>query len=171
MGKRNFYGKAGEGLTQDDDTKLNAHNEITGKLSESVKTVGTKDKNKRREQLREQLKMQHKNKLNAQKKKRLNKYIEHQLKREEKEILLKKLQETQIDTSILKSAKLIGTGKQTKREKLKEALELENEGRGTEATHDLLYEPRKVKAWEDTKFNYDDGRSKKRKYFNDRSIN
>lgn len=168
MGKRNFYGKAGEGLTQDDDTKLNAHNEITGKLSESVKTVGTKDKNKRREQLREQLKMQHKNKLNAQKKKRLNKYIEHQLKREEKEILLKKLQETQIDTSILKSAKLIGTGKQTKREKLKEALELENEGRGTEVTHDLLYEPRKVKAWEDTKFNYDDGRSKKRKYFNDR---
>lgn len=159
MGKRHFYGKADGLKAKHDDNSSDDRNESTTKAEELLKMEGSKGKNKRREQLREQLRKQYKTRLSTQKKKRLNKYIEHQLKREEKEILLKKLQQTQIDTSILKSAKLIGTGRQTKREKLTEALELEKEGKGTDATHDLLYEPRKVKTWEDTDFNYDDGRS------------
>ncbi|GMM28987.1 ATP-dependent RNA helicase [Martiniozyma asiatica (nom. inval.)] len=105
-----------------------------------------KEKSKKKRKLKEQLLEEQKEKVKKQKKKRLDKYIEHQLRREEKELLFKKLQETRIDTSIFKSAKLIGTGtKKTKREKLQEALEKERSGRGDEETSNLLYESREIK--------------------------
>lgn len=156
MAKKNFYGKA-------DFSKLDSSNEEENQQAENdqinnilnptnINAVSgiEKEKNSRKRKLKEKLLEQHKEKLSRQKKKRLDKYIEHQLKREEKEILLKKLEETRIDTSILRSAKLIGTGdKKTKKEKIIEALELERNGKGTKETQDLLYEERKIKNWKD----------------------
>ncbi|GMG32887.1 unnamed protein product [Ambrosiozyma monospora] len=109
------------------------------------------EKNKRKRKLKETLILQHKEKLSRQKKKRLDKYIEHQNQREEKQILFQKLQETKIDTSILKSTKLIGSGnKITKREQFLQALEQERQGKGDERTRDILYERREVKKWDDS---------------------
>ncbi|KAG7724277.1 hypothetical protein KL948_005331 [Ogataea haglerorum] len=109
-----------------------------------------REKSKRKRKLKESLLEQHKEKLSRQKKKRLDKYIEHQMKREEKEILLQKLSETRIDSSVLKSAKLIGTGThQTKRERFLEALEQEIQGKGDKETQDILYEQRTIKNWDD----------------------
>ena len=44
------------------------------------------------------------------KKKRLDKFIEHQLKKEEKKEIIKKLQDYKIDTSLLTSLKKLGSG-------------------------------------------------------------
>ncbi|KAH3668552.1 hypothetical protein OGAPHI_002306 [Ogataea philodendri] len=108
------------------------------------------EKSKRKRKMKEVLLEQHKDKISRQKKKRLDKYIEHQLKREEKELLLRKLGETRIDSSILKSAKLIGTGSQkTRRELFLDALEKEKQGKGNEETASILYEERTVAKWDD----------------------
>lgn len=119
----------------------------------------TAEKNKRKRKLL-QMAEQQQIKAAKVKKKRLDKYIEHQLKREEKEILLQKLKQTRIDTSILKSSKLIGVGdKLTKREKIVQAMEQERKGQGNEYTRGLLYDQREIKEMpEDEKVQakYDD---------------
>ncbi|CAK9440435.1 uncharacterized protein LODBEIA_P45350 [Lodderomyces beijingensis] len=88
-------------------------------------------------------------KISRAKKKRLDKYIEHQLKREEKKILLEKLAETKMDTSHLSALKDLGKGKLTKKEEMVEALELERQGRGDERTREILYEPREAHIMDD----------------------
>ncbi|WLF77461.1 putative ATP-dependent RNA helicase DHR1 [Lodderomyces elongisporus] len=98
-------------------------------------------------------------KISKAKKKRLDKYIEHQLKREEKKILLEKLSETRMDTSKLSALKELGKGKLTKKEEMIEALELERQGRGDDRTRDILYETREVKE-------YGDSDEDNRNYFN-----
>lgn len=156
MAKKNFYGKAGNKFSEETENveikneNINNDTSVSDNGENSTMTGIENEKNKRKRKLKEQLLEQHKEKLSRQKKKRLDKYIEHQLKREEKEILFKKLEETRIDTSILKSAKLIGTGdKKTKKEKIIEAMELERLGKSTPETKALLYEERQVKNWND----------------------
>lgn len=90
-----------------------------------------------------------KEKMSRAKKKRLDKYIDHQLKREEKKILLEKLAETKMDTSNFAALKELGKGKQTKKEEMIEALELERQGRGDEHTREILYEERDIKDFND----------------------
>lgn len=87
-------------------------------------------------------------KLSRAKKKRLDKYIDHQIKREEKKVLLEKLAETRVDTKALAPSKLLGTGKQTRREEIVEALDLEKQGLASDRTRNILYEEREVKEWE-----------------------
>ena len=88
-------------------------------------------------------------KMSRLKKKRLDKFIEHQLKKEEKKEIIKKLQDYKIDTSMLTSLKKLGQGRQTRKEEFAEALSLEKQGRGDERTGDILYEEREVKEWGD----------------------
>ncbi|KAI5951755.1 ECM16 [Candida jiufengensis] len=88
-------------------------------------------------------------KLSKSKKKRLDKYIEHQLKREERKTLLEKLAETKMDTSKLSALKELGKGKQTRKEQMIEALDLEQQGRGDEYTKGVLYEERDVKDFDE----------------------
>ncbi|CDK24396.1 unnamed protein product [Kuraishia capsulata CBS 1993] len=117
--------------------------------SEFIKPMSEEEKKVRKHRMEEELLSQQETKVSKNKKKRLDKYIEHQLKREEKQILFKKLEETRIDSSVLKSAKLLGTGNTlTKREQFQEAMTLESQGRGTEETKEFLYEEREVKAWD-----------------------
>ncbi|GME80514.1 unnamed protein product [[Candida] boidinii] len=148
MAKKNSYGKA----HNDDERKDNIipENKDFGGESGNLAPMSDEQKQNSKRKLKDVIANQHKEKLSRQKKKRLDKYIEHQLKREEKAILFKKLEETRIDSSILKSAKLIGTGRQTKREEFVEALQLEKQGRGDDRTKDILYEERTVKNWDDS---------------------
>ncbi|CAI4048376.1 ATP-dependent RNA helicase ECM16 SKDI_13G2580 [Saccharomyces kudriavzevii IFO 1802] len=87
-------------------------------------------------------------KVSRLKKKRLDKFIEHQLKREERKTIIDKLQDYKIDTSLLTSSKKLGEGRQTKREEFKEALSLERQGRGNEQTKEILYEEYEPKVWD-----------------------
>ncbi|KAF7998664.1 hypothetical protein HF325_006906 [Metschnikowia pulcherrima] len=88
-------------------------------------------------------------KMSRAKRKRLDKYIEHQIKREEKKVLMEKLAGTKMDTRTLAPLKLLGQGKQTRKEEMIEALELERQGRGDERTRDILYEEREIKDWDE----------------------
>lgn len=83
-------------------------------------------------------------KISGKKKKRLDKYIEHQIKREEKKELLDKLAQTKMDTEYFMPSKLLGTGRQTRKEQMIEALDLERQNRGNGWTREILYEERVV---------------------------
>lgn len=87
-------------------------------------------------------------KVSRLKKKRLDKFIEHQLKREEKKVIIEKLQDYKIDTSLMKSLKTLGQGRQTKKEAFQEALSLEKQGRGNHSTSEILYEEHETRDWE-----------------------
>ena len=114
-----------------------------------LKPMTEQEKEERKKRLAENLYLENEkeSKMSRAKRKRLDKYIEHQIKREEKKVLLEKLAETKVDTSMFAPSKLLGTGKQTRREEMIEALELERQGRGNERTKDILYEERDVKEW------------------------
>ena len=86
-------------------------------------------------------------KISRTKKKRLEKFIEHQLKREEKKVLIEKLQDYKIDTSLLTSSKNLGHGRKTKRQEIEEALKLEKQGLADEKTKEILYDEVEVKDW------------------------
>ncbi|CCD24999.1 ATP-dependent RNA helicase ECM16 NDAI_0E01830 [Naumovozyma dairenensis CBS 421] len=88
-------------------------------------------------------------KISRLKKKRLDKFIDHQLKREEKKTIIEKLQDYKIDTSLLVSSKKLGEGRQTKKEEFAEALSLEKQGRSTDDTRAILYEDHIVKEWKE----------------------
>lgn len=107
------------------------------------------ERSQRKRQLEEQLFGQKESKVLRAKKKRMEKYIEHQLKREEKQVLLAKLKDTAVDTSKFKLSKTLGTGRQTRREEIADAMELERQGRGSEATREILYEEHTVKEWDE----------------------
>ena len=150
MARKIQYGKGDRSDDEDLNNQLSSQVNDIKKDGTNTMTSLENEKSKRKRKLKETLIEQHKEKITRKKKKRLDKYIEHQLKREEKEILLKKLEETRIDTSILRSAKLIGTGdRKTKKEKIIEALELERLGKSTDESKALLYEEREVKTWSD----------------------
>lgn len=88
-------------------------------------------------------------KISRNKKKRLDKFIEHQLKREEKKIIIEKLQDYKMDPSMLTSSKKLGHGRQTKKEEFIEALKLEKTGRENEQVKNILYEEYEVKNWDE----------------------
>ncbi|KAL2871325.1 ATP-dependent RNA helicase ECM16 [Aspergillus lucknowensis] len=68
------------------------------------------EKEARKQKLRDELKAQHP-KISAKKQKRLDKYIENKLKKEENIELLKKLSQSKVEVAGLQSSKDLGTGK------------------------------------------------------------
>lgn len=113
-----------------------------------LKPLTDQEKEERKRKLQEDLYMGNKeSKVSRAKRKRLDKYIEHQLKREEKKALLEKLSKTKMDTDKFTSSKTLGKGKQSRKDEILEALELERQGRGDDTTRAILYEEREVKEW------------------------
>jgi ATP-dependent RNA helicase DHX37/DHR1 len=93
-------------------------------------------------QLKEQLK-QDGVKVSSKKAKRLEKYIENKLKKDENRELLAKLAATKIDTSLFSSSRVLGQGKETKREALSRLLREREAGLANERDLEaLLYEER-----------------------------
>ncbi|TLD24280.1 hypothetical protein PspLS_06671 [Pyricularia sp. CBS 133598] len=81
--------------------------------------------------------------VSAKKAKRLEKYIEAKLKKDENRELLAKLAANKVDTSLFSSSKTLGQTKQTKRQALSQALNEERAGLpGNAAREELLYEKR-----------------------------
>ncbi|KAI9934070.1 putative ATP-dependent RNA helicase DHR1 [Aspergillus wentii] len=78
--------------------------------------VAKSEKEAKRQDLREELRSQHE-KISSKKQKRLDKYIENKLKKEENLELLKKLAQANVDTSGLQSSRDLGRGKNDQTEK------------------------------------------------------
>ncbi|KAK4227117.1 putative ATP-dependent RNA helicase [Podospora fimiseda] len=88
-------------------------------------------------------------KVSSKKAKRLEKYIENKLKKDENRELLAKLSANKIDTSLFTSAKSIGQTKETKKEALRRVIREKNAGLGLDkSSAALLYERREVKEGE-----------------------
>ncbi|KAF2688507.1 P-loop containing nucleoside triphosphate hydrolase protein [Lentithecium fluviatile CBS 122367] len=86
----------------------------------------------------------------GKKKKRLDKYIDTKLKKEENLALMKKLAATKVDTTLFRSSKKLGRGDDTRREKLRRALVERRAGINVEKNDGLLLERREVRELEDT---------------------
>jgi ATP-dependent RNA helicase DHX37/DHR1 len=82
-------------------------------------------------------------KVSSKKAKRLEKYIENKLKKDENRELLQKLASTKVDTSLFSSSRALGQGKETKREAMSRVLREREAGLADEEeAKALLYEER-----------------------------
>lgn len=131
------------------DEKENAvhENEQDGNSNAEILKPLTEEEKKEKKRRLEELFTPKETKISRTKKKRLEKFIEHQLKREEKQALIEKLQDYKMDTSLLTSSKSLGHGRQTRKQEFDEALKWEKEGFGDERTKDILYEEVERKDW------------------------
>ncbi|KAF2743014.1 DEAH-box RNA helicase-like protein [Sporormia fimetaria CBS 119925] len=102
-------------------------------------------RDERKREMKEQLVEEAKGKMSAKKKKRLDKYIDTKLKKEENLELLKKLASQRVDTSLFASSKRLGTGQESKREKLRRALVERSKGVDVERNEGILFEKRRVR--------------------------
>ncbi|KAH9842297.1 putative ATP-dependent RNA helicase [Teratosphaeria destructans] len=102
----------------------------------------------RRTKIAEELKKQQpESKLSSKKRKRLDKYIDTKLKKEENAELLRKLAAQKIDTSLLRSSKRLGRINETKRERYSRALQEQVAGIASHA--ETLYQERPEVASEE----------------------
>lgn len=102
----------------------------------------TREKEERKAQMREELRNQGV-KVSGKKAKRLDKYIENKLKKDENRELLAKLAETKVDTSLFTSSRSLGHNRETAREALARALRESQAGINKEENDKLLFEERK----------------------------
>jgi ATP-dependent RNA helicase DHX37/DHR1 len=85
--------------------------------------------------------------VSGKKAKRLEKYIEAKLRKDENRELIEKLTDRRVDTSLYQSSKKLGQGKETKREQLSRALRNEQAGIDIDGNNEeILFEPRPSKS-------------------------
>ncbi|KAF7448074.1 Pre-mRNA-splicing factor ATP-dependent RNA helicase PRP16 [Pyrenophora tritici-repentis] len=99
--------------------------------------------------LKDELTRESQGKMSGKKKKRLDKYIDTKLKKEENLELLKKLASQKIDTSLFQSSKKLGRGGDTKREALRRALAESRAGIDVAKNEGLLLEKHEVREMEE----------------------
>lgn len=123
----------------DDTDAPNAH-EI---LPEQIR-----EKEARKARMREDLRNQGV-KVSSKKSKRLDKYIENKLKKDENRELLAKLAETRVDTSLFASSRSLGHNRETTREALARALKETQAGINKDDNERILFQARRPSADED----------------------
>ena len=135
-----------QGQLQQNATSKNEEHDTNAEI---IISSSPSTKEKRRAELHAKLA---KPRMSSKKVKRLNKYIENKLRKEETNALLVKLAETKVDTSLFVSARDIGKAKETKKERVKRALaEMGAELKGSSAP-EVLYIEREVRmaeTWEE----------------------
>ncbi|EOA88555.1 putative ATP-dependent RNA helicase DHR1 [Exserohilum turcicum] len=110
--------------------------------------VEQRERNAKKAALKEELTREAQGKMSAKKKKRLDKYIDTKLKKEENLELLKKLASQKVDTSLFQSFKKLGRGADTKKEALRRALAESRAGIDVDKNEGLLLEEHEVKEIE-----------------------
>lgn len=98
-------------------------------------------------------------KVSSKKSKRLDKYIENKLKKDENRELLAKLAETRVDTSLFASSRSLGHNRETTREALARALKETQAGINKDDNERILFQARRPSAddGEDEDEDEDDG--------------
>jgi ATP-dependent RNA helicase DHX37/DHR1 len=106
-------------------------------------------RNEKKAALKNELVAESKGKMSGKKKKRLDKYVETKMKKEENLVLLKKLADSKMDTSLLRSSKALGKVAQKKRERPVEEPEEFHSDSGSGSEDEAMRErPRSVKTAE-----------------------
>lgn len=123
--------------------KQNGNDSVnTNTNSEQILPESRDDREARRAALRQELRdARPESKSSSKKRKRLDKYIDTKLKKDENAVLLKKLEGQKVDTSLLQSSKKLGRVTESKREKLSRALREHQAGLPT-TDETILFEAR-----------------------------
>lgn len=108
-------------------------------LTPATQTEREDKRSKLRNELRAQ---QAEPKISSKKRKRLDKYIDNKLKKEENLDLIKKLASHKVDTSLFLSSKKLGRGGESARERLERALAEKQAGINVAANDAILFEQR-----------------------------
>ncbi|KAI9786905.1 MAG: putative ATP-dependent RNA helicase DHR1 [Geoglossum umbratile] len=125
--------------------KLNKGNRNQGDTNAAVVLpASVAEREERRRELREELRAQQP-KTSSKKQKRLNKYIENKLKKEENLELIKRLTSAKIDTTLLRSSRSLGTARESKREALSRALREKQAGIDVEENNNILLQERRIR--------------------------
>jgi ATP-dependent RNA helicase DHX37/DHR1 len=115
--------------------------------AEQILPVEQRERDEKRRAMKDELVRESQSKMSGKKKKRLDKYIDTKLKKEENLELLKKLaaQSHKVDTSLFQSSSKLGRGGDTKREALRRALAERKAGVDIEKNEGLLFEEHTVR--------------------------
>ena len=113
------------------------------------------EKEARKARMREELRNQGV-KVSSKKSKRLDKYIENKLKKDENRELLAKLSETRVDTSLFASSRSLGHNRETTREALARALKETQAGINKDDNERILFQARRPSADESDDEDQDD---------------
>ncbi|KAK6521551.1 putative ATP-dependent RNA helicase DHR1 [Arthrobotrys conoides] len=101
-------------------------------------------KARRKEELKQELRSAQSSKITSKKAKRLDKYIDNKLKKEERVRLIEKLKDVQGDTSLLVKTTQLGVKHESARDQLRRAIREERAGINVEENAAILYEEREV---------------------------
>ncbi|KAF3924983.1 hypothetical protein AA313_de0201176 [Arthrobotrys entomopaga] len=113
------------------------------------KTAEEKEaKAQRKEQLKAELRAAQTSKITSKKAKRLDKYIDNKLKKEERVRLIEKLKDVQIDTSLLVKTTQLGVKHESARDQLRRAIREERAGINVEENAAIIYEEREYEELE-----------------------
>lgn len=118
----------------------NARHEVENSNQEVLIPDRKKDLEDKKSKIKDEMR-QDGVKVSGKKAKRLEKYIDNKLRKDENKELLAKLAGNRVDTSLFTSTKALGTGRETKRQTLSRALR--EQRAGLEGDYSVLYEPRK----------------------------
>lgn len=122
--------------------KENARHEIQD-TNQDILPAQKQDLEEKKARMKEELK-QEGTKISGKKAKRLEKYIDNKLRKDENRELLAKLAARKIDTSLFTSSRSLGQGHETKKQAISRALREREAGIGEESAHnELLFEKRK----------------------------
>lgn len=113
--------------------------------AEEILPEHIQEKKDRKARMRDELRDQGV-KVSSKKSKRLDKYIENKLKKDENRELLAKLAETRVDTSLFASSRSLGHNRETKREALARALKETQAGINKDDNDKVLYKARRAAA-------------------------
>ncbi|KAF2727902.1 DEAH-box RNA helicase-like protein [Polyplosphaeria fusca] len=101
------------------------------------------EREEKKRQMKENIAAENKGKMSSKKKKRLDKYIDTKLKKEENLALLKKLAAQKVDTSLFQSSRRLGVGGNTKKEALGRAAKEYRAGINLDENKEILFEKRR----------------------------
>lgn len=119
----------------------NARHDIEDTNQEILPTEQRKqDLEDKKQRMKEELR-QEGTKTSGKKAKRLEKYIDTKLRKDENRELLAKLADKKVDTSLFSSSKALGTGRETKKQQLRRALR--EHKAGINGGDEAIYEPRR----------------------------
>ncbi|KAJ4255496.1 putative ATP-dependent RNA helicase DHR1 [Fusarium torreyae] len=123
--------------------KENAQHEVQDTNQDELLPTAKADREAKKAQMKAELR-QDSTKMSGKKAKRLEKYIEGKLRKDENRELLAKLADRRVDTSLFSSSRSLGKGRETKKEALRRAMREEKAGlEGGEDREKILLEKRK----------------------------
>jgi ATP-dependent RNA helicase DHX37/DHR1 len=117
--------------------------------AEQILPADQREREEKKKALKDELVRESQGKITGKKKKRLDKYVDTKLKKEENLALLKKLALHKVDTSLLQSSKKLGSGSDSKKEALRRALAERKAGINVEKNEQLIFEERPVRDLRD----------------------